>query len=121
MGKLTEEAINCINELKVAQVATASKAGKPNVSAKGSMRVMDADHLVFANFKSPRTVANLKENPQISAIFLNPATRKGCRVWGKAEVVTSGDMVDKLNAEFAVKNMKCNEAVVVAVDECITF
>lgn len=121
MGKLTEEAINCINELKVAQVATASKAGKPNVSAKGTMRVIDEDHLVFANIKSPRTVANLKENPQVSAIFLNPATRKGCRIWGKAEVVTNCDVVDRLNAELAAKNMKCNEAVVVVIDECITF
>lgn len=121
MGKLTEEAINCINELKVAQVATASKTGKPNVSAKGTMRVIDADHLVFANIRSPRTVANLKENPQISAIFLNSATRKGCRIWGKAEVVTGGDVIDKLNEEIAARNMKCSEAVIVTVDECVSF
>lgn len=121
MGRLTEEALKCINELKVAQVATASKTGKPNVSAKGSMRVLDADHLVFANFKSPRTIANLKENPQVSAIFLNSATRKGCRIWGKAEIISGGDVVDKINAEFAAKNMKCDEAVVVAVEECIVF
>lgn len=121
MGKLTDEAINCIKELKVAQVATASETGKPNVSAKGTMRVIDADHLVFANIRSPRTVTNLRENPQISAIFLNQATRKGCRIWGRAEVVTSGDVVEKMNEEIAAKNMKCSEVVVVTVDECVSF
>lgn len=121
MARLSEEAIRAINEIGTAQVATASKAGKPNVSPKGSVRVVDGDHVIFANFRSPRTMANLRENPQISLIYLNPTTRKGVRIWGEAEIVTSGEWLDKLNAEFAARSMKCSEAVMVAVDECMVF
>jgi predicted pyridoxine 5'-phosphate oxidase superfamily flavin-nucleotide-binding protein len=40
MAKLTEEAKNAIGTMRPAYVATASKTGKPNVSAKGSVRVI---------------------------------------------------------------------------------
>ena len=65
MAKLSEEAKKIISEVHPAQVATANKDGKPNVSAKGSFRVLDDEHVIFADLNSPRTVANLRENPQI--------------------------------------------------------
>ena len=121
MAKLTEEAKKIINEFGPALIATASKEGKPNVSPKGSFRVLDDDHVVFANIASPRTMANLKENPQLTAIIFDRSTRKGCRVWGKAEVLNSGDLFDSLSKEFAPRNMTVKNVVVVAVDEAATF
>jgi len=41
MAKLSEEAKKAIAEFGAALVATASKDGKPNVSLKGSFRVLD--------------------------------------------------------------------------------
>src|SRR4030042_1590424 len=90
MAKLSEEARKMISEVHPALIATASKKGKPNVSPKGSFRVLDDEHVVFANIGSPRTMANLKENPQVSVIVFDPATRKSCRIWGKAEILESG-------------------------------
>ena len=66
MAKLNEAAKKIISEFGPALIATASKAGKPNVSPKGSFRVLDDEHVIFANIASPRTMVNLKENPQLS-------------------------------------------------------
>ncbi len=48
MAKLTEEAKKLIGETGPALVATASKDGKPNVSLKGSFRVLDDEHIIIA-------------------------------------------------------------------------
>ncbi len=81
--------------------------------------MLDDEHVIFADISSPSTIANLKENPQIAAIVLDPATRKGCRIWGKAEIVNSGDVVDKLKAEYAARKMKVNLVVKVAVEKAV--
>ncbi|MEA2086013.1 MAG: pyridoxamine 5'-phosphate oxidase family protein [Chloroflexota bacterium] len=121
MAKLSEEARKIIAEFGPALIATASKEGKPNVSPKGSFRVLDDEHVVFANIASPRTMANLKENPQLTAIAFDRSTRKGCRIWGKAEVLTSGGLFDSISAEFAPMGMKVKQLVRVAVEEVATF
>ena len=121
MEKLTDEAKKAIGEIRPALVATASKTGKPNVSAKGSLRVLDDEHVLFADIASPRTVANIKENPQVAVICLNATARKGCRIWGKGEIVSSGELFDKTIAEFASRNMKVKNVVKVSVDEVETF
>lgn len=119
--KISQEVKNAIAEYSPALVATVDKAGKPNVSAKGSLRVIDDEHLLFADIRSPRTIANLKENPHVAIICLNPATRKGCRIWGKAQIMTSGDLFDQLTQEYAARNMKVNHVVKITVDDAIAF
>ena len=121
MAKLTEEAKKLISELHPGLVATASKAGKPNLSAKGSFRVLDDEHVMFTDVFSPGTVANLRENPQVSAMVFSDSPRKGCRIWGKAEVLDSGDLFDAVSAEFAAKGRKVNHVVKIKVEEVITF
>lgn len=121
MAKLTDEAKKAIAEIRPSLVATASGTGKPNVSAKGSLRVLDEEHVVFADIASPRTVANIKENPQVSIICLDAVARKGCRIWGKGEIQNSGELFDKMSAEYAEKNMTVKNVVKVAVEQVETF
>jgi len=121
MARLTEEAKQIIKELGPALVATASKDGKPNVSVKGSFRVLDDEHVVFADIASPWTIANLKENPQVAAMVFDPSTRKGCRIWGRAEILDSGELFDSMSAEFAAMKMEVKHLVKVAVEEVATF
>ena len=121
MAKLSEEAKKIIAEFGPALIATASKEGKPNVSPKGSFRVLDDEHVIFANIASPRTMANLKQNPQLTAIIFDRSTRKGCRIWGKAEILDSGDLFDSLSAEFAPTGMKVRHLVKVTVEEAVIF
>jgi len=117
MAKLTEEARKAIAEGSPGLIATASKSGKPNVSLKGSLRVLDDETIVFADVASPRTVANIRENPQVAAYCLNRETNKGCRIWGTGTVIDSGPVFDDVSAQMAKMNMTVNHAVTVAVEE----
>ena len=117
MGKLSDSVKETIAEIRLAIIATASKDGKPNVSAKGSFRVLDDDHVVFADISSPRTIANLKENPQVSVLVVHPKSMRGCRIWGKGEVLDSGELFDEMSKEFADRNLKVNHVVKVTVEE----
>jgi len=119
MGKLSEEAKRLIGEIHPALVATASKGGKPNVSAKGSLRVLDDEHVIFTDVNSPRTVANLKENPRVSVICLDE-NRRSCRLWGTAEVLNSGSLFDEAVQAMAARNMKPNNVVKIKVEEIET-
>ena len=121
MTKLTDEAKKAIAEIRPSLVATSGSTGKPNVSAKGSFRVLDDEHVVFADIVSPRTVANIRENPQVAVICLDAAARKGCRIWGKGSILNSGDLFEQLTAEYAKKNMVVKNVVKVAVEEVETF
>ncbi len=119
--KMSEEIKKAVAEYKPSLVATANRAGKPNVSAKGSLKVLDEEHLFFADVRSPRTVSNLKENPQIAIICLNPTTRKGCRIWGTAEVLVSGELFDQATKEYAARNTKVNHVVKITVEDALAF
>jgi len=121
MTKLTAEAKKAIAEIRPSLVATASGTGKPNVSAKGSFRVLDDEHVVFVDIASPRTVANIRQNPQVAVICLDAAARKGCRIWGQGTILNSGDLFDQLAAEYAEKNMQVKNVVKVVVEEVETF
>jgi len=121
MAKLTEEAKNIIREFGPALVATTSKIGKPNVSPKGSFRVFDDEHIIFAEISSPRTISNLKENPQLAAIVFDRSTRKGCRLWGSAEILSSGDLLESIKAEYAPRKMEVKHVVKVKVEEFLCF
>jgi predicted pyridoxine 5'-phosphate oxidase superfamily flavin-nucleotide-binding protein len=121
MTTLTDEAKKAIEEIRPSLVATASGSGKPNVSAKGSFRILDDEHVVFADIASPRTVANIRQNPQVAVICLDASARKGCRIWGQGSILNSGELFDQLTAEYAAKNMAVKNVVKVVVEEVETF
>jgi predicted pyridoxine 5'-phosphate oxidase superfamily flavin-nucleotide-binding protein len=117
MAKLSEEVKTMIAGIRPGIIATASKDGKPNVSAKGSFRVLDDEHVIFADINSPRTMINLRENPYVSILVVHPRTLKGCRIWGKGEIITSGPLFDQLNKEFTEKGLKVNHVVKITVNQ----
>jgi hypothetical protein len=71
---------------------------------------------------SPRTVANLRENPQLSAIVFSADPRKGCRIWGTVEgILDSGALFKKISDAYAPRGMKVNHVVKVKVEEFVIF
>ncbi|MCD5409215.1 MAG: pyridoxamine 5'-phosphate oxidase family protein [Methanocellales archaeon] len=121
MFKIDDELKEAISRIRPAMVATANKGGQPNVSPKGSVRLLDDRHLLFADIRSPNTIKNLRENPYLSMIGLDPTSRKGWRIWGKAvEIATSGDLYDQLCDQFKDKGA-LNHVVKVIVENGITF
>jgi len=121
MAKMSQEVKKAVAECKPGLIATASQTGKPNVSAKGSLRVLDDEHLVFAEIMSPGTLANLKVNPQIAIICLDPTTRSGCRVFGRSEILDSGPLFDQISQEYAAKKTTVNHVVKIMVEDSYTF
>lgn len=71
MTKRTDEAKRAIGEICSSLVSTSSMTGKPNVSAKGSLHILDEEHVLFADVASPRTVTNIKENTRVAIICLD--------------------------------------------------
>jgi predicted pyridoxine 5'-phosphate oxidase superfamily flavin-nucleotide-binding protein len=119
--KLADEVKAKINEIHPALVATADRTGKPNVSPKGSLRVLDDEHLLFADISSPRTIKNIWENPQVAVICLDAKGKKGCRIWGNAEVFGSGPLFLQEFNKFAPKEMRVNHIVKIRVTDFESF
>ncbi len=57
---LTEEMQRLVRDARLGFAATVCPDGAPNVSPKGTTLVYDEEHLVFADIRSPQTVANLR-------------------------------------------------------------
>jgi len=96
MATLTEDMKRIIHEQRLGYVATVCPDGTPNLSPKGTTTVWDDDHLVFADIRSPRTIANLKQNPSIEINVVDWFTRKGYRFKGIATVLESGALFDEV-------------------------
>jgi len=93
---LTQDMLRVIAEQKLAFVATVCSDGTPNLSPKGTIAVWDETHLVFADIRSPGTLANLAANPAVEINVVDPFARKGYRFKGTAELVTAGDLFDRI-------------------------
>ena len=81
---------------KLGWVATASKSGEPNATPKGSLKVLDDQHVIFADLFSLKTRANLQENPQVAVTVIDAATAKGYQIKGRAEMLTSGPIFEEM-------------------------
>ena len=76
-------------------VATASKDGTPNVAIKGSISVLDDEHLVFADLFSVKTRANLEENPKVAVMVADIEKMAGYILKGQAEFFANGPLYDQ--------------------------
>jgi predicted pyridoxine 5'-phosphate oxidase superfamily flavin-nucleotide-binding protein len=76
-------------------VATASRDGTPNVAIKGSLRVLDDEHLVFADLYSLKTRKNLEENPKVAVMVMDTETRVGYSLKGTVELIAQGPLYDQ--------------------------
>lgn len=96
MGILTEQMQRLVRRIRLGYVATVCEDGTPNLSPKGTTIVWDDDHLVFADIRSPQTVANLRYNPMVEINVVDPILRKGYRFKGPAQVLTEGDLYEQI-------------------------
>lgn len=85
---------------KMGWVATASKSGEPNVTPKGSLKLLDDQHVIFADLFSLKTRRNLQENPRVAVTVIDAATAKGYQIKGKAELLTSGPVFEQMAAQL---------------------
>jgi predicted pyridoxine 5'-phosphate oxidase superfamily flavin-nucleotide-binding protein len=121
VGVLTDDMKRVVRQQRLAFVATVCPDNTPNLSPKGTIAVWDDDHLVFANIRSPRTVANLRRNPAVEVNVVDPMARKGYRFKGKAAVLEAGDQYEKVTAFFTARGVlnPFREVVVIAVEQAL--
>jgi uncharacterized protein len=126
VSRLTQDMRRVVEEQRLAFVATVDADGTPNLSPKGTIAVLDDDHLVFADLASPRTVENLRRNPSVELNVVDPVARKGYRFKGRAEVVGEGPRFEELLRFYADgpravsrPEERIRHVVVVAVDRCL--
>jgi predicted pyridoxine 5'-phosphate oxidase superfamily flavin-nucleotide-binding protein len=100
MGLISADMKRVVEEQRLGFVATVCPDGTPNLSPKGTTAVWDADHLVFANIRSPGTLANLRQNPSVEVNVVDPFVRKGYRFKGVASVLDSGPRYDEVIAFY---------------------
>jgi predicted pyridoxine 5'-phosphate oxidase superfamily flavin-nucleotide-binding protein len=100
MGVLTADMKRVVDEQRLGFVATICPDGTPNLSPKGTTAVWDDDHLVFANIRSPGTLANLRQNANVEINVVDPFARKGYRFKGVASVLESGSLYDRAIAFY---------------------
>jgi hypothetical protein len=96
VGLITAEMRRIMEEQRLGFAATICEDGTPNLSPKGTLTVLDDDHLMFADLASPQTVKNLRTNPAIEVNVVDPVIRKGFRFKGRGIVVDRGARFDEL-------------------------
>jgi hypothetical protein len=100
MGLITADMKRVLDEHRLGFVATVCPDGTPNLSPKGTTTVWDDDHLVFANIRSPGTIANLRQNANVEINVVDPFARKGYRFKGVASVLDAGAMYEQALAFY---------------------
>jgi uncharacterized protein len=81
---------------KMAWVATAASDGMPNATPKGSVQLIDDEHLAFADLFSRKTRENLLANPKVSITVADQATYKGYQIKGSAKILESGPLFEQM-------------------------
>ena len=112
---LNEQQKKLLTEQGLWWVATASKDGKPNVAVKGTTRVIDESTLVYGEGSGDSiTYKNLVENPQviISVLDLSKTPPDYIRCFGKAELLTSGDLYNEIATTLEQRGRPKPKAVV---------
>jgi predicted pyridoxine 5'-phosphate oxidase superfamily flavin-nucleotide-binding protein len=102
-------------------VATASAAGVPDVSFRGSVLVFDDEHLAFWERAKGETLRNLEENPGVCVFYRNAESRVSWRFYGEARVLREGEVraqiMERVNAfELAQDVDRTGFAVLIRVD-----
>jgi uncharacterized protein len=118
MGLLTDDMKRVVGEQRLGFVATVCPDGTPNLSPKGTTAVWDDDHLVFANIRSPGTLANLRQNANVEVNVVDPFLRKGYRFKGVAAVLASGALYEQVLAFYQARGSRVSairEVVLVRV------
>lgn len=98
--RLTEDMKRVLNEQRLGFVASVCPDGTPNLSPKGTTAVWDDEHIIFADIRSPGTVANVQQRPVVEINVVDPVTRKGYRFKGRAVVYKDGPIFDQALAFY---------------------
>jgi len=113
---LTQEIKDFLNLQKLGYVATVTTDGKPNISPKGTIVGWDSQTLAFADIRSPDTMKNLKENPNVEINVIDPLLRKGFLFEGQARIIEDGNLYDEILNHYRENGIQSPINSIVLVD-----
>ena len=64
-------------------------------SHKGSLKLVDDEHLLFSDIFSLKTRKNLLENPRVAIMVYEEASHRGYMFQGTAELFSNGSLYDQ--------------------------
>ena len=122
MAILTEDMKRVVREQRLGFYATVCEDGTPNLSPKGSTFLLDDDHLLFADIRSPQTMANIRRGSIVEVNVVDPFVRKGYRFKGPAVVHERGTSVwaeglERMREAGSTQGDRVNAVVVMEVRE----
>ena len=122
MAILTEDMKRVVREQRLGFYATVCEDGSPNLSPKGSTFLLDDDHLLFADIRSPQTMANIRRGSIVEVNVVDPFVRKGYRFKGPAVVPERGTSVwaeglERMREAGSTQGDRVNAVVVIEVRE----
>ena len=95
MAKLTDQMKSLISG-QLSYVATSMPDGKPSVAVKGSLKIIDDEHVAFFEMMGGRTWQNIQKNPWVAIAVADRSKVMGFRFEGKVvENITSGPLYEE--------------------------
>ena len=101
---------------KLGYVATVGSDGKPNISPKGTIIAWSSEVLAFADIRSPDTMKNLQNNPNVEINVIDPLLRKGYLFQGEARILDDTSLFDEIMNHYRNKGIKSPINSIVLVD-----
>ncbi len=118
---ITREIINFLNLQKLGYVATVSSDGKPNISPKGTIIGWSSETLAFADIRSPDTMKNLVDHPNVEINVIDPLLRKGYMFQGTARILQDGTLYQEILNRYRKNGIKSPINSIVLVDvSCVS-
>ena len=118
---ITKEIKNFLNLQKLGYVATVSSDGKPNISPKGTIIGWSSEILVFADIRSPDTLKNLIDNPNVEINVIDPLLRKGYLFQGTARILQDGTLYQEILNHYRQNGIKSPINSIILVDvSCVS-
>jgi predicted pyridoxine 5'-phosphate oxidase superfamily flavin-nucleotide-binding protein len=121
---MTTRLNNSFKDQMIVMVASASKAGMPDIAFKGSAMAWDKDHIAFWERSLGTTFRNLQENPQACLLYRNFEARAVWKFFGVAEVHAEGPLRQQVMDRTVQQELdrdpeRKGAAVIVRVDKIV--
>lgn len=113
MQSLTEEMKTMIGE-QFPFLATVDKDGYPKVGPKGSLHVLDDQHLVYYEHTFRHAYNNVIANGRVAVAVANRKSQKGFRFEGIAHLHENDEVTEKLLPKQVVERF--NRGAIVIID-----
>ena len=94
---INAEIKNFFHKQSFVMVATANSKGKPNISAKGIVKIENSGYVYLLDLYDGRTHKNLKENSKIAISAIDEHKFTGWQLKGRAErIIYEGNEFEKM-------------------------